>query len=257
VRGEGEEAVVREMERLGRHSPARAIVLRDHEHDRLDAEAVLDCEIPDEPGLLGICHDRVVLSANPGRLEHADSLVAPLLVSELPVVAWMPDAQGPHRDAVARRADHLVTDSEGDGSSLEASAELAEHGPVHDLAWGRLERWRGAVASAWDPPARRGHLANVSEVEIAHGADAAAEALLLAGWIAARAGLAADAVTLEAGAAGIESVRFAAGDAEIHVEPPPRPTEGGEAFVRALVATRAFRSGYADALALARKLRDH
>jgi glucose-6-phosphate dehydrogenase assembly protein OpcA len=244
------------MERLGKHSPARAIVLRDHEHDRLDAQAVLDCEVPDEPGMLGICHDRVVLSADPRRLDHADSLVAPLLVAELPVVAWMPDAQGPHRDAVARRADHLVTDSGGDGTSLEASAELADHGPVHDLAWGRLERWRSAIASAWDPLDRRKALPSVSEVEVRHGTDATAEALLLAGWITARANLTPDAVTLGSGTAGIESVRFVAAGTDINVEPPPSAPESGEAFARALVATRAFRSGYADALPIARRLRN-
>jgi glucose-6-phosphate dehydrogenase assembly protein OpcA len=198
----------------------------------------------------------VVLSADPRRLDHADSLIAPLLVAELPVVAWMPDAEGPHRDAVARRADHLVTDSSGNGASLDAAAELAAHGPVHDLAWGRLERWRSAVSSAWDPPDRRGHLPTVTEVEISHGADAGTEALLLAGWIVARAGVALDAVTFRAGSAGIESVRFATGGGEIHVDPPPGSSESGEAFARALVATRAFGSGYAEALAMARKLRD-
>jgi glucose-6-phosphate dehydrogenase assembly protein OpcA len=111
------------------------------------------------------------------------------------------------------------------------------------------------VASTWDPPERRRRLAHLSALEVGHGPDCAAEALLLAGWIAARAGLDPEAVSLQSATEGIESVAFTAGNEKIHVEPPPAGMEGAEAFARALVASRAFRSGYTDALSVARTLR--
>jgi glucose-6-phosphate dehydrogenase assembly protein OpcA len=257
VAGEGERAVVDEIDRLGAHSPARAIVLRDHEHERLDAEAVLDCEVRPESGRVGICHDRVLLSADRSRLDHADSLIAPLLVPDLPVIAWLPDAPRVDRGAVARRADHVVTDSGHTAAPmLDDAAALADLGPVHDLAWGRLERWRVAVAAAWERPERRAALRELREVELQHGADATAEALLLGGWIAARAGLDASAVSFARGESGIESLRFATAREEVVVDPPLARVGAQEAFVRALVPTRAYQSGYPEALAIARALQE-
>jgi glucose-6-phosphate dehydrogenase assembly protein OpcA len=257
VPGEGERDVVDELDRLGDHSPARAIVLRDHEHERLDAEAVLDCEVRPESGRVGICHDRVLLSADRSRLDHADSLIAPLLVPDLPVIAWLPDPARAERGAVARRADHLVTDSGRSATPLlDHAVALAGLGPVHDLAWGRLERWRMAVAGAWERPERRARLRELREVELRHGADATAEALLLAGWIAARAGLDASVVSLARGEAGIESVRFGTAQEDVVLDPPLASIGWQDAFVRALVPTRAYRSGYPEALAMARALQE-
>lgn len=257
VAGEGERGVVAEIDRLGGHSPARAIVLRDHEHERLDAEAVLDCEVRPEAGRVGICHDRVLLSADPVRLAHADSIIAPLVVPELPVVAWLPDPAHEQRAAVARRADHLVADSGSEGAgTLDDAAALTPLGPLHDLAWGRLERWRAAIAGAWDPPGRRALLSEVREVEVRHGADMTSEALLLGGWIAARAGLDPGAVSMIEGAAGIESVSFRTASLEVDVEPPLSASDPQESFVRALAPNRSYRSGYPEALATAHELRD-
>jgi glucose-6-phosphate dehydrogenase assembly protein OpcA len=257
VPGEGERGVIAEIDRLGGHSPARAIVLRDHEHGRLDAEVVLDCEVRDEPGRVGICHDRVVLSADQARLEHSDSLIAPLMVPELPVVAWLPDAETEHVDAVTRRADHLVTDSaRAPGPGLAKAAALFERAPVHDLAWGRVERWRAAVAGAWDPLDRRSALAELREVEVRHGSDSAAEALLLGGWIAACTGLDTRAIHLASGGEGIQGIRFATARGEVEVESPVTRLAAEEAFVRALFPSRAYPSGYGEALAAARSLQE-
>src|SRR2546430_643029 len=73
---------------LGAHSPSRTLVLRRHGADRLDAEAVIECELSDAAGRVGVCHDRVTLTADDARLEHAASLLAPLLLSDLPTVLW-------------------------------------------------------------------------------------------------------------------------------------------------------------------------
>ena len=78
---------------LGAHSPSRTLVLRRHGSDRLDAELVIESEVPDAAGRVGVSHDRVTLTADDSRLEHAASLLAPLLLSDLPTVLWLPGAR--------------------------------------------------------------------------------------------------------------------------------------------------------------------
>ena len=41
--------------RSAAHSPSRTLVLRRHGSDRLDAEVVLECELPDAAGRVGVC----------------------------------------------------------------------------------------------------------------------------------------------------------------------------------------------------------
>ena len=69
--------------------PARLIRLVEHEPDRLDAEVrVRAIEIGDS-GMEVLVED-VEIHASRSRLEHADSLIAPLLARGLPTVAWLP-----------------------------------------------------------------------------------------------------------------------------------------------------------------------
>ena len=82
------------LARLGAHGPSRTLVMRRHGADRLDVEAMLEVELPDGAGRLGVCHDQVVSTADESRLEHAASLVAPLLLADLPTVLWLRPIRG-------------------------------------------------------------------------------------------------------------------------------------------------------------------
>ena len=177
---------------LGAHSPSRTLALRRHDSDRLDAELVLECRLPDAAGRVGVCHDRVILTADDSRLEHAASLLAPLLLSDLPVVLWLPepDAPIPDRHLLDRAQQILVDSTAGDGAALPGLGELTRSARVHDLAWGRLEFWRAATAAAFDSPERRALLSRVTHLEVHYEGDALSAGLLLAGWVAARASLA-------------------------------------------------------------------
>lgn len=256
-RGDLEDRVVEEIARLGSHSPARSIVMRDHREDRLDAEIVIDCESRPEAGRVGICHDRIVLDADLARLAHADSLIAPLLVADLPTVLWLPDPGfGDPDPRLTERALQVVLDSGEVEDGLEIAAGIAERKPVCDLAWIRLERWRAAVASTWDPPERRPLLAQLDAVEISYGSDAAADAALAAGWIMARTGIDPAIVSLTGAAngAGIDLIVFRTGSHELPVRPPGDPPTEAEQFVRALIPAPVARRGYPEALAAARSL---
>jgi glucose-6-phosphate dehydrogenase assembly protein OpcA len=178
------------LSQLGSHSPSRTLVLRRHGADRLDAEVVIDCAFPDAAGRVGICHDRVVLTADEHRLEHAASLLAPLLLSDLPTVLWLPEpgSQIPDPDLLERAQQLLVDSTEGDGADLGELHRLARQARIHDLAWGRLEFWRAATSAAFDPPERRALLPRIGRLDVRFQGDALSAALLFAGWIVARAG---------------------------------------------------------------------
>jgi glucose-6-phosphate dehydrogenase assembly protein OpcA len=253
-RGNLEDRMIAEVKRLGSHTPARTIVLRDHPDDRLDAEVVIDCETGTEGGQLGICHDRIVLDADGERLTHADSLVAPLLVTDLPTVVWLADPAFEAGDArLVERAQHVVLDSAAASNGLEIAARIAERAPISDLAWIRLERWRVAVASAWDPQERRALLPALEAVEVRHGEGHETDAALAAGWIAARSGLERAAISLAASKneVAIESIRFRAGSQEFSVRVPTAGLSPTEQFARALILAPAQRRGYPEALAAA------
>lgn len=185
-----EKAVERALERLGSHTPSRTLVLREHGANRVDANVVMECQSPTRAGHVGLCHDRVLLSLDPARLEHSASLLAPLLVSDLPTVLWLPEPRSGVPDpGLLERAQYLLVDSgTGGAAELGRLAELSAAIRVHDLAWGRLEYWRAAIAAAFDPPERRRLLPALNSVRLRCEERGMQAGLLLAGWIAARCG---------------------------------------------------------------------
>ena len=124
---QGANAVEEALEQLGAHSPSRTLVLRRHGADRLDAEVLIECERPDTAGRVGICHDQVMLIADDGRLEHASSLLAPLLLRDLPTVLWLPEPDSPIPDGglLERTQQVLVDSGGGDVVALRRFADLA------------------------------------------------------------------------------------------------------------------------------------
>jgi glucose-6-phosphate dehydrogenase assembly protein OpcA len=194
---------------LGAHSPSRTLALCRHGSDRLDAELVMECELADAAGRVGVCHDRVTLTADDSRLEHATSLLAPLLLSDLPTVLWLPEPGSPVPDRrLLDRAQQILVDSTaGDGAVLRRLGELTRSARIHDLAWGRLEFWRAATAAAFQPAERRALLPRVARLEVHYEGEALSAGLLLAGWVAARAGWRPGRLERDDGRAGAKAVR--------------------------------------------------
>lgn len=197
------------LDGLGAHSPSRTLALRRHGADRLDAELVIESERPNAPGRVGVSHDRVTLTADDSRLEHAASLLAPLLLSDLPTVLWLPEPDSPIADrGLLDRAQQVLVDSTaGDGSDLPRLGELTRSARIHDLAWGRLEYWRAATAAAFDSLERRALLPRVTRLDVRYEGDAPTAALLLAGWVMARAGWRPGALEQDDGRARAKAVR--------------------------------------------------
>jgi glucose-6-phosphate dehydrogenase assembly protein OpcA len=224
VSADGAKRVEDLLAQLGTHSPSRTLVLRRHGVDRLDGEVVIDCEFPDVAGRVGICHDRVVLTADEDRLEHAASLLAPLLLSDLPTILWLPEPASPIPDPelLDRVQQVLVDSTAGDGAELGKLQRVASQARVHDLAWGRLEYWRAATAAAFDPPERRALLADATRLDIRYQGDALSAALLFAGWIVARAGWSPGRVEPDHGRARATATRPDGRDVSLSLSPDPQ-----------------------------------
>ena len=279
-----EKSVEKALDRLGNHTPSRTLVLREHGKDRVDANLVVECVSPVAAGHVGMCHDRVLLTMDPSRLEHSASLLAPLLVTDLPTILWLPEPRSPIPDAaLLERAQYVLVDSGAGGESmLGRLAELAARVRVHDLAWGRLEYWRAATAAAFDPPEHRRLLPAVENIELRYEPLGLAAGLLLAGWIAARAGWRpgplerhggtgrvhavrpdGDGVWIElaeggadGGCGGVEALTFQADGAEVKVSRGGATSSLRDLFAEALQPQPAFSRGYTPAVTAAARMLD-
>jgi len=257
-----EKGVEGALDRLGSHTPSRTLVLREHEWNRLDASVVMECQVPVTAGHVGLCHDRVLLAMDAARLEHSASLVAPLLVSDLPTVLWLPEPRSGVPDpALLQRVQHVLVDSSAGGDRvLGRLAELAAGIRVHDLAWGRLQYWLAATAAAFEPPDRRRVLPSVSTVKLRYEPRGLSAGLLLAGWLAARAGWSPGPLQGDDGRSRVHATRPDGGEVSIDlVEAGPESgcggvddlvfeSEAGEVKVNRSGATSSLRDLFAEAL---------
>jgi glucose-6-phosphate dehydrogenase assembly protein OpcA len=163
--------------------PCRLLVVvrSDVERDRsrLDAEIVVG-------GRLGPC-EAVVMRMS-GRLAlHAESVVMPLLVPDVPVVTWW-HGEPPEEiatDFLGVVADRRITDSaQADDPIAALRQRAADYAPGDtDLAWTRITPWRTLVAGAFDTTQTR---VTAAMVEASRTDPTAA---LMSGWLRARLGI--------------------------------------------------------------------
>lgn len=135
--------------RAAREHPARIIVVigrPDTTRTRLDAEV----RVGDENG-----PGEVIVLRLYGELSsHADSVVLPLLLPDVPVVTWWPDEgpDVPSKDPLGAFAQRRITDAAEyykPMKKLVARAGAYLPGDT-DLAWTRLTPWRSMLAAALD-----------------------------------------------------------------------------------------------------------
>jgi glucose-6-phosphate dehydrogenase assembly protein OpcA len=273
-----EPEVDRTLDELGSHTPSRTLVLREHGESRVDASLVMECDTPPGAGRVGLCHDRVVLTMDPARLEHSESLLAPLIVSDLPTVLWLPASSWDVPDPrLLERAQYVLVDSaSGEDGELPRLAKLAASIRVHDLAWGRLAYWRAAIAATFEHAVNRALLPEITDVRLRYEWGGLRSALLLAGWIVARAGwrpvgaersngtIRAKAVR-DGGEVGIElaeadctgncggvdGLRFSIGSEAIDVDRSGATTKLRDMFAEALQPEPSYARGYAPAVTAA------
>jgi glucose-6-phosphate dehydrogenase assembly protein OpcA len=177
------------LERVGRYRASR-IILCTVEQGRQTLDGVMAMSYDETPGgTLGIMHEKVEIDIGPEHLSRLDTIVDPVLASELPTMLWSPHGFPEAVHSLLPMTDVILLDSddhEQHDTGLSRAAELLEGAYVVDLAWLRTTPWRERLAACFDPADRRAALATLEEVTIRHHPSSAPSAALLAGWLASR-----------------------------------------------------------------------
>ncbi|MBO3748651.1 glucose-6-phosphate dehydrogenase assembly protein OpcA [Streptosporangiaceae bacterium NEAU-GS5] len=181
-----------------REHPSRILIVinRDpREPSRADAEIRVGEATPGEVVLLRLYGELT---------KHADSVISPLLLTDIPVVVWWPGGAPakPAEDAIGKLGSRRITDALAATDADKAlRSRSAGYTPGDtDLAWTRLTPWRSLLAAAFDQP--MGKVAG-GVVEAASGN---ASAPLLAAWLSYR--LKADVKVEDSAGPGLTSVRL-------------------------------------------------
>ncbi|MEU9501058.1 glucose-6-phosphate dehydrogenase assembly protein OpcA [Streptomyces sp. NPDC048196] len=167
-----------------REHPSRTLVVikRVSRSPRDRAKARLDAEV--RVGTEAGTGETVVLRLYGEAIDHAQSVVLPLLLPDAPVVVWwaVNAPLDPAKDPLGALAQRRVTDAyacERPVQELSARAETYTPGDT-DLAWTRITPWRSMLAAALDQGP-----CTVTSAEV-EGEEFNPSCELLAMWLASR-----------------------------------------------------------------------
>jgi glucose-6-phosphate dehydrogenase assembly protein OpcA len=133
----------------------------------------------------------VVVDLAPSDLPHLDTIVDPLVVTDLATLVWAPHRHHEGVDALLSLSQVVLVDSVEEPSveaALARATELSKEAYVVDLAWLRSTPWRERIAASFDPPQWRPELGKLSALTVRHHPDSATAGLLLFGWLGTRLG---------------------------------------------------------------------
>jgi glucose-6-phosphate dehydrogenase assembly protein OpcA len=185
---------------VGRYHASRTIVCAiEPGRTTIDARATVAFEGEQRrPGEFVVLRELVIVNIGDKHLPALDTIVDPLVVTDLRTVVWSPHGHDDAVDALTTRgtsgapiAQVVLLDAVDEPEvevALERSCQLMERAEVVDLAWLRCTPWRERLASAYDPAPRRPELDTLAKVSVRHRHDSMVSGLLLVGWLCARLG---------------------------------------------------------------------
>jgi glucose-6-phosphate dehydrogenase assembly protein OpcA len=161
--------------------PTRVLVVTTGDADA--HEARLDAQV--RAGIDSAAGEIIVLRLSGPLAGHADSVVTPFLLPDIPVVVWWPDIAPavPAKDPLGKLAIRRITDATNSDEPLKAiKSRLPGYTAGDtDLAWARVTYWRALLTSAVDQkPHEQIESALVSGLRTEPALD------VLAGWLASR-----------------------------------------------------------------------
>jgi glucose-6-phosphate dehydrogenase assembly protein OpcA len=180
--------IANRLERVGRYHASRTILCA-VEESRQTLDAVAAMSYDESPGgEMHPMHETVEIDLGTEQLSRLDTIVDPVLVAELPTVLWSPHGHEEAIDALLRRIDVILVDSDDEEltAGLDRAARLLRSVYVVDLAWLRTTPWRERLAASFDPPWRSHALEQLDQVCVRHSPSSGASAALLTGWLASR-----------------------------------------------------------------------
>lgn len=193
------------LDEVTAHTPSRALVLianRESTEAKLEARVSTLCQEESRGGAKRVCGEQVTIEASGSQVETAASAIEPLVMPDVPVFLWWKDI--PHEEdklfnRLVELSDRVVIDSlvfDHPHEDLKRLAriisERRQYLLISDVNWGRLTSWRNLIAGFWDVADYRSHLDALDHVLIefdppdAAPEEFAAQALLVAGWLASR-----------------------------------------------------------------------
>ena len=184
--------IMNRLEQVGRYHASRTILCTvEQGRTTLDATVVLTIEGERQPGDIALTRERVIVAVGPKHLAKLDTIVDPLVVTDLPTVVWSPHGHPEAVDALLRLSQVVLIDSVHEPDAANAvrrAKELAADAYVVDLAWLRTTPWRERVAATFDPPRWRPELRRIDAVTVRHRPDSGVAGMLFFGWLASRLG---------------------------------------------------------------------
>ncbi len=184
--------ILNRLDKVGRYSASRTIVCAVEEgRTTVDATVKLSTKDVAHTGELALTRERVVLDVGPAHLDKLDTLIDPVVVTDLATVVWAPHGHHEAVDALLHLSQVVLVDSVNEpdpATAIGRAQQLAREAYVVDLAWLRSTPWRERVASTFDPAQWRDELRKIDAVTVRHGPDSAAAGVLLCGWLATRLG---------------------------------------------------------------------
>jgi glucose-6-phosphate dehydrogenase assembly protein OpcA len=181
---------------VGRYHPSRTVVCAVEEgRTTIDATASVAADAEPKPGTFTPTRETVIITCGPEHLEHLDTIVDPLVITDLATVVWSPHGHPEAVDAVLPLAQivlHDTLDNPELKQTMRRVCQLSQEAYVVDLAWLRSTPWRERIAATFDPPQWRDELACITSVTIRQRPDSMVAGLLLFSWLATRLGWKAD-----------------------------------------------------------------
>lgn len=215
----------------GQH-PSRALIVvarPDADEHGIDTSLAAHCHL--SPGMeQQVCCEEVTLNVNGPAANHLHSVLAPLLIPDLPVYLWWIGAL-PHDhhliSEIMASADRFIVDSgrftkpAEDLRALEHLSSRASRCALGDLNWQRLQPWRQIIAQQFAAPSLEAAKRQVSDVTISFakndGDERWSQALLLCGWLSRAFGL--DAAEPGVKGLGEFTLRRDGEDVTVHLTP--------------------------------------
>jgi glucose-6-phosphate dehydrogenase assembly protein OpcA len=161
--------------------PSRVIVVANGDTDAIESRLDAQIRVGGDAG----GGEVVVLRLSGPLSGHAESVVIPFLLPDIPVVVWWPDVApaAPAQDPLGKLAIRRITDvtnSDDPMSGIKGRVPGYTAGDT-DLAWARITYWRALLTSAVDQkPHEEIESALVSGLRTEPSLD------VLAGWLASR-----------------------------------------------------------------------
>ena len=186
--------ILNRLESMGQYHPSRTIFCAvESGRTTMDASVALTTE--GEPGHkageIALTRERIMLDLGPRHLEKLDTIVDPLVVSDIATVVWAPHGHPEAVDALLHLTQAVLVDSVNEpdpATAITRACQLAAEAYIVDLAWLRSTPWRERVASTFDPPQWREELRRICSVTVHHHTDSSVAGLLFCGWLASRLG---------------------------------------------------------------------